>query len=113
MIDDHEAVLRRPPMGPLPPGAYDMAREARILSHIGPSFPLAPRALHLCTDGSVLGAPFQISEFRPGPSVPAQLPAPFAGAAATGHHLSPIMVDVPAKLQPPAPAADTEKESAR
>src|SRR3546814_1948362 len=59
MIDDHEAVLRRPPMGPLPPGAYDRAREARILPHIGPSFPLAPRALHLCTDGSVLGAEWQ------------------------------------------------------
>ncbi|HEY9546171.1 MAG TPA: phosphotransferase family protein [Solimonas sp.] len=98
MIDDHEAVLRRPPMGPLPPGAYDMAREARILSHIGPSFPLAPRALHLCTDGSVLGAPFQISEFRRGLSVRDQLPAPFAGDAAIGHQLSTMMVDVLAKL---------------
>src|SRR3546814_16313634 len=88
MIDGHEAVLRRPPMGPLPPGAYDMAREARILSHIGPSFPLAPRALHLCTDGSVLGAPFQISEFRRGLSLRDPLPALFAADAAIGLRLS-------------------------
>src|SRR3546814_17988238 len=47
MIDDHEAVLRRPPMGPLPPGADDLALDARILTDIGPSFPLAPRATHL------------------------------------------------------------------
>src|SRR5580704_9130476 len=30
-IDDRKAVLRRPPMGALPPGAYDMGRESRIL----------------------------------------------------------------------------------
>src|SRR3546814_16741631 len=58
MIDGHEAVLRRPPMGPLPPGAYDMAREARLPTLIGSSFPLPPRPPHLFTDGSVLWAPF-------------------------------------------------------
>src|SRR3546814_18302516 len=85
-------------MGPLLPGAFDMAREARILQQIGPSLPLAPRALHLCTDGSVLGAPFQISEFRRGLSVRDQLPAPFAGDAAIGHQLSTMMVAVLAQL---------------
>src|SRR6185437_9330574 len=30
-LDDAPAVLRRPPMGELPPGAHDMAREHRIL----------------------------------------------------------------------------------
>lgn len=98
MIDGAEAVLRRPPMGPLPPGAYDMAREAKILSHIGPKFPLAPRALHLCRDADVLGAPFQISEFRRGLSVRDQLPAAFVGDATIGRQLSTMMVEVLAQL---------------
>jgi aminoglycoside phosphotransferase (APT) family kinase protein len=53
-IDDRETVLRRPPMGPLPPGAYDMGRESRILRRLHERFPLAPRALHLCLLGTWL-----------------------------------------------------------
>ena len=29
---DREYVLRRPPLGPIPPGAHDMRREHRVLS---------------------------------------------------------------------------------
>ena len=32
-------VLRRPPLGPIPPGANDMAREFHILSHLHAAFP--------------------------------------------------------------------------
>ncbi|NKF23966.1 phosphotransferase family protein [Solimonas marina] len=98
IIDGNEAVLRRPPMGPLPPGAYDMARESRILAAVHPAFPLAPRALHLCEDHAVLGAPFQISEFRHGVSVRDQLPPPFVGDASVGQRLSTMLVDVLAQL---------------
>ena len=35
----HEYVLRRPPSGPLAVGAYDMAREFRVLSALWPVFP--------------------------------------------------------------------------
>lgn len=102
MIDGAEAVLRRPPMGPLPPGAYDMARESRILTAlhpaVDPQFPLAPRALHLCRDAEVLGAPFQISEFRRGVSLRDELPAPFADDPEVGARLSTMMVEVLAKL---------------
>ena len=38
-----EYVLRRPPSGPVAPGAYDMAREFRALSALWPVFPPAPR----------------------------------------------------------------------
>lgn len=68
------AVLRRPPPGPLPPGAHDMAREHRILAVLPDALPIAPRSFHLCTDPSVLGVPFQILEYRAGRVIRATLP---------------------------------------
>jgi aminoglycoside phosphotransferase (APT) family kinase protein len=97
-IDGREAVLRRPPMGPLPPGAYDMGRESKILSRLHERFPLAPRALHLCLDDSVLGAPFQITEYRRGVSFRDSLPPPFAGDAAIGARLGSTLIEVLAQL---------------
>ena len=41
-IDGAPWVLRRPPLGPIPPGANDMAREHRVLSALNPVFPMAP-----------------------------------------------------------------------
>src|SRR5258708_4276686 len=40
-IGDAEYVLRRPPLGPIPPGAHDMAREHRVLSVLHAAYPLA------------------------------------------------------------------------
>src|SRR5690349_9125712 len=59
---DKEFVLRRPPLGPIPPGAHDMAREHRVLSRLYRRFPLAPRSLLLCDDASVIGAVFIVEE---------------------------------------------------
>ena len=73
-------VLRRPPPGPLPPGAHDMAREHRILHVLPDALPIAPRSLHLCTDTSVLGVPFQILEYREGRVIRATLPEDLAHA---------------------------------
>jgi aminoglycoside phosphotransferase (APT) family kinase protein len=66
LINGTWAVLRRPPSGPLPPGAHDMEREHKILSRLWQVLSLAPRSLHLCDDVSVGGTPFHILEFRPG-----------------------------------------------
>jgi hypothetical protein len=55
-----EVVLRRPPRGKLPPTAYDVTREYRVmraLSDAGADVPV-PRPLALCRDPSVIGAPF-------------------------------------------------------
>lgn len=60
------AVLRRPPAGPLPAGAHDMAREHRVLSRLSEQFPLAPRSLSFCADPAVLGAPFLVVQYRDG-----------------------------------------------
>lgn len=65
-VDETWAVLRRPPLGEIPRGANDMAREYRALSVLAPVWPLAPRPLAFCEDPAVLGAPFLISEFRAG-----------------------------------------------
>ena len=68
-------VLRRPPLGPIPPGANDMGRESRILSRLWHAFPLAPRCHHFCADESVLGAPFFLMDYRPGLVIGAESPA--------------------------------------
>ena len=62
-IDGKPTVLRRPPNGPLPPGANDMAREFGILSSLWRAYPLAPRGMFYCAAVGVLGAPFQIIEY--------------------------------------------------
>ena len=61
-----ELVVRRPPFGPVPPTAHDMAREYRWLSAVHPLFPLAPRVYALCQDQSVIGATFYVMERRHG-----------------------------------------------
>ena len=81
-LDTGPAVLRRPPPGPLPPGAHDMAREHRILSRLPDALPVAPRSLHLCEDRQVLGVPFQILEYRPGRIVRESLPHDLVGQGA-------------------------------
>src|SRR5438445_13426408 len=50
-----EFVLRRPPLGPIPPGAHDMRREHRVLSVLHRRYPLEPKSRLLCEGGSVNG----------------------------------------------------------
>jgi aminoglycoside phosphotransferase (APT) family kinase protein len=69
-----EAVLRRPPLGPVAPRAHDMAREFRILERLHPAFPLAPRPYALCEDTSIIGAPFYVMERRRGLVLDQDLP---------------------------------------
>ncbi|WP_229071546.1 phosphotransferase family protein [Actinoplanes sp. DH11] len=55
-------VLRRPPLGHVLPTAHDMTREHRVLSALSSAgFPV-PRPVLLCTDTTVLGAPFYLME---------------------------------------------------
>lgn len=65
-ISDWEGVLRRPPLGPIPPKAHDMGRESGILSKLNAAFPLAPKPYFFCEDESVIGAPFYVMERREG-----------------------------------------------
>jgi aminoglycoside phosphotransferase (APT) family kinase protein len=61
-----EYVLRRPPFGPVPPKAHDMAREFRVLEAVSPLFLQAPSVYLLCEDKAVLGAVFYLMERRRG-----------------------------------------------
>ena len=104
-VDGTPCVLRRPPPGPLPPGAYDMVREHRVLSRLWREFPLAPRAFHLCEDVSVLGAHFFLMEYRPGISIGAELPPALVGKAASAARISGDLVNALAGLHRVDPAA--------
>ncbi|HUY28049.1 MAG TPA: phosphotransferase family protein [Candidatus Binataceae bacterium] len=59
-------VVRRPPFGPLPVGGHDMGREFRVLSRLWQAFAAAPRAMLLCEDAGIIGAPFFVMERRHG-----------------------------------------------
>ncbi len=87
---DRELVLRRPPFGPVPPRAHDMARECRLLQAVHPVFPLAPRPYLLCDDLSVAGFVFYVMERRHGIIIREDEPS-----AVRGHRraISEAMVD--------------------
>ena len=55
-----DLVLRRPPLTAVLATAHDMAREHRVISAVGKTSVPVPRALGLCLDESVNGAPFYI-----------------------------------------------------
>lgn len=57
-----ELVLRRPPFGTRPRSGHDMGREYRVLAALKRGFPECPTPVLLCTDESVIGAPFYVVE---------------------------------------------------
>jgi aminoglycoside phosphotransferase (APT) family kinase protein len=102
-VNHTEMVLRRPPLGPIPPGANDMAREHRVVTALQPVFPLAPKSHHLCTDAAVIGSPFVLLDYRRGLIIREDLPAPLKSTKA-GPQLSQMLVDVLAALHAVNPA---------
>lgn len=97
-VDGKPAVLRRPPMGELPAGAYDMAREHRILSRLPDALPFVPRSLHLCDDPSVCGQRFQILEYRPGLVIRETIPPGLAARPDLGPRLSEVLLQTIAAI---------------
>lgn len=65
-IGSWEAVLRKPPLGPVAPKAHDMQREYSILSEVHPLFSPAPRTILYSGDEHVIGSPFFIMERKQG-----------------------------------------------
>jgi len=93
-----DIVVRRPPFGPVPPTAHDMAREFRWLTAMNRVFPLAPRPYLLCEDLSVIGAVFYAMERRKGLVVRAEEPPQLADNLAARRALSEAMIDTLADL---------------
>jgi aminoglycoside phosphotransferase (APT) family kinase protein len=56
--DAGPVILRRPPRQRLSASAHDVAREHRVLSALAGTPVPHPDPIHLCTDESVIGAPF-------------------------------------------------------
>jgi aminoglycoside phosphotransferase (APT) family kinase protein len=55
-------VLRRPPLGHVLATAHDMGREYRVITALAPTTVPVPGTELLCTDESVIGAPFYLME---------------------------------------------------
>jgi aminoglycoside phosphotransferase (APT) family kinase protein len=91
-------ILRRPPTGAVLATAHDMAREHRVISALGPTAVPVPRTLHLCTDESVLGAPFYVMERVVGLHVVREFPAGYADEPAQRRAIGERLVDVLADL---------------
>ena len=78
--------LRRPPLAHVLPTAHDMGREFRVISALRPTDVPVPDAVALCSDESVLGAPFYLMGFVDGvvldqPAVLAKITPDQAGEA--------------------------------
>lgn len=58
----HSWVLRRPPAGPLNPGAHNMEREWRILTALQSSAVPVPPTVAFCADPAVTGADFYVMD---------------------------------------------------
>ncbi len=97
-LGPRELVLRRPPLGPLAPGAHDMVREYQVLSRLSPHFPRAPRAFLLCEDPEVIGARFFVMERRRGVVVRGTVPPELARHEDVGRRLSFALVNAMADL---------------
>ena len=92
-LGEWEAVLRRPPLGPIAPKAHDMKREFAVLSALHPVFPTAPKPLVFSDDLSILGSPFFVMERRHGVVLDTSFPEGTVGTEQLARKLSEMMVD--------------------
>src|SRR3954452_4563933 len=90
---DREFVLRRPPLGPVAPGAHDMRREHRVLAVLHRAFPLAPHSLHLCEDESIIGVISQTAERRRVCAIRSDIPEPFRDDPALARRIGLMLVE--------------------
>lgn len=60
--DGREWILRRPPLGERLPTAHSMPREFRVLHALRDSGVPVPRAIALCEDDALIGAPFYVMD---------------------------------------------------
>lgn len=104
-IGAQEWVLRRPPLGPVAPGAHDMKREHRVLSRLYEAFALAPRSFLLCEDLEVIGAEFQVMERRRGIAIRAQIPAQYDGLPDLKQRIGDMLTGTLAQFHQVDPAA--------
>lgn len=98
-------VLRRPPLSTVLPTAHDMRREHRVISALADSAVPVPRAVALCTDDEVLGAPFYVMEYVDGHILRDALPEGYATRPEDRDALADALIQVLADLHTVDPAA--------
>lgn len=91
-MGEWEAVLRRPPLGPVAPKAHDMEREYKILKEISPHFAAAPEP-YFFADESVIGSPFFVMERKSGIVLDTDFPEGITPDREIGMSLSETMVN--------------------
>ena len=95
--DAGEAVLRRPPDGPLLPRAHDMGREARVQRALaGTAVPVA--AILLEDAGDLIGVPFYVMEKVDGYVIRGALPGGWAESAEERCAVADVLIDTLADL---------------
>ncbi|MDN4523084.1 phosphotransferase family protein [Fictibacillus fluitans] len=87
-----EAVLRRPPLGPVAPKAHDMEREHKILSEIHELFSPAPKPLLFSKGEEVIGVPFFLMERKRGLVLDTAFPEGVRAEESLCTHISQEMV---------------------
>ena len=85
-------VLRRPPMGPVPPRAHDMLRESRFLTALHPLYPWAPNVFAVSDETGPLGVPFFLMEQRTGSLIDRAWGERRGLAPGDGQRISEVMV---------------------
>jgi aminoglycoside phosphotransferase (APT) family kinase protein len=95
---EKEIVLRRAPPGVKIKSAHDMGREFKILSHLAPLWPKAPRPLAICEDESVIGTQFYLMERVRGVILRQRVPSSLGLDEATMRRASESMVDTLAEI---------------
>jgi aminoglycoside phosphotransferase (APT) family kinase protein len=103
--DSSQWVLRRPPMHGLTPSAHDMAREYRVVAALADTPVPVARAVALCDDESVLGAPFQMVEYVGGQVVRSRAQLEALGDQHIIHGCVDALIRVLADLHAVDPAA--------
>src|SRR6201987_1595077 len=95
--DAGDAVLRRPPDGPLLPRAHDMGREARVQRALaGTAVPVA--AILFEDAGELIGVPFYVMEKVDGYVIRDGLPAGWAESAQDRRAVADVLIDTLADL---------------
>jgi aminoglycoside phosphotransferase (APT) family kinase protein len=102
--DAGEAVLRRPPDGPLLPRAHDMGREARVQRALAATAVPVPPIL-LEDAGELIGVPFYVMEKVDGYVIRDTLPAGYAESAQDRQAIADTLVDTLADLHAVDPDA--------
>jgi aminoglycoside phosphotransferase (APT) family kinase protein len=97
-MDGDEWILRRPPRGAFLPTAHDVAREYRILSALAGTDVRAPRAILMCEDASVIGAPFYLMERVEAVVIRSTLPEPLGADERSRRAIGEELVDALVEL---------------